>query len=89
MITKYTYKRAKNIGVSVKNSTNKNKKLDVYRDGKKIASVGSRGMNDYPTYIKTRGLTYANKRRKLYKMRHDKDRKKKWSRGWLADQLLW
>ena len=46
-------------------------------------------MNDYPTYIKTRGLTYANKRRKLYKMRHDKDRKKKWTRGWLADQLLW
>lgn len=89
MITKYTYKQAKNIGVSVKNSTNKNKKLDVYRDGKKIASVGARGMNDYPTYIKTRGLSYANKRRRLYKIRHNKDRKKIWSRGWLADKLLW
>ena len=89
MITKYTYKRAKKIGVTVKNSTNKDKKLDVYRNGEKIASVGARGMNDYPTYIKTRGITYANKRRKLYKMRHEKDRKKKWTRGWLADQLLW
>jgi hypothetical protein len=22
-------------------------------------------------------------------MRHEKDRHEKWSRGWLADQLLW
>jgi len=89
MITKYTYKKAKKIGVSVKSSTNKNKKIDVFRNGYKIASVGARGMNDYPTYIKTQGLSYANKRRKLYKIRHNKDRKKKWTRGWLADQLLW
>ena len=89
MITNYTYKQAKKIGVTVKNSTNKNKKLDVYLDGKKISSVGARGMNDYPTYIKTRGLSYANERRRLYKIRHNKDRKKKWTRGWLADKLLW
>jgi hypothetical protein len=89
MITKYTYRKAKKIGVTVKKSTNKDKKLDVYKGNHKIASVGAYGMNDYPTYIKTKGLSYANKRRKLYKIRHEKDRKKKWSRGWLADQLLW
>ena len=89
MITKYTYKRAKKIGVTVKPSTVKDKKLDVFRHGNKIASVGAKGMNDYPTYIKTKGLAYANTRRRLYKIRHNKDRKKKWSRGWLADQLLW
>jgi hypothetical protein len=89
MITKYTYRKAKKIGVIVKPSTVKNKKIDVFRNGHKIASVGAKGMNDYPTYIKTHGLTYANTRRRLYKIRHNKDRKTKWSRGWLADQLLW
>jgi len=88
-ITQYTYRKAKKMGVSVKQSTNKNKKLDVYRNNHKIASIGANGMNDYPTYIKKRGLTYANTRRRLYKMRHEKDRRKKWTNGWLADKLLW
>ena len=85
----YTYNKAKKIGVVVKPSTRKNKKIDVYRLNQKIASVGAYGMNDFPTYIEKRGLTYAKKRRELYKQRHEKDRKKKWTNGWLADQLLW
>jgi hypothetical protein len=88
-ITNYTYKQAKNIGVVVKPSTNKTKKIDVYKKGKKIASVGANGMNDFPTYIKKQGIKYAKTRRRLYKMRHQKDRHVKWSRGWLADKLLW
>lgn len=86
-ITQYTYKRAKKIGVTVKPSTKK--KIDVFKNNQKIGSVGALGMNDYPTYIKKCGKTYADKRRKLYKIRHSKDRTKKWSNGWLADQLLW
>ena len=77
------------MGVKVKPSTNKTKKIDVYRNNKKIASVGANGMNDFPTYIKKRGLKYAKTRRHLYKQRHEKDRHTKWSRGWLADKLLW
>jgi len=50
-ITNYTYKQAKKIGVVVKPSTNKTKKIDVYKKGKKLASVGANGMNDFPTYI--------------------------------------
>ena len=73
----------------VKPSTNKTKKIDVYKNNKKIASVGAYGMNDYPTYIKLKGSKYAKTRRRLYKIRHQKDRKKKWSHGWLADKLLW
>ena len=88
-ITNYTRKMAKKIGVIVKPSTSQDKKIDVYRKSRKIASVGARGMNDFPTYIRTRGLTYAKTRRRLYKMRHEKDRHIKWSRGWLADKLLW
>jgi len=88
-ITNYTRKQAKKLGVIVKPSTNKTKKIDVYKNDKKIASVGAYGMNDYPTYMKKMGLKYAKTRRRLYKIRHDKDRKKKWSNGWLADKLLW
>ena len=88
-ITKYTYDKAKKIGVKVKPSTRKNKKIDVYRNDRKIASVGAYGMNDFPTYRIKYGDSYALKRRKLYKMRHTKDRRKKWTNGWLADQLLW
>ena len=88
-IKKYTYKKAKKLGLEVKPSTNKTKKIDVYKKGKKIAAVGAAGMNDYPTYIEKRGLHYAKTRRRLYKMRHEKDRHIKDSHGWYADQLLW
>ena len=88
-ITKYTLKKAKSIGVEVKPSTNKTKKIDVYKKGKKIASVGANGMNDFPTYINKKGMVYAKTRRRLYRIRHEKDRHVKWSHGWLADKLLW
>lgn len=88
-ITSYTYDKAKKIGVVVKPSTRKNKKLDVYRNKQKIGSIGAYGMNDFPTYKKNNGLSYAKGRQRLYKMRHKRDRMKKWSNGWLADQLLW
>ena len=88
-ITKYTKDKANKIGVTVKPSKSKTKKIDVYRKGVKISSIGSRGYKDYPTYIKEKGKAYANKRRKLYKLRHNKTRNKKWSNSWLSDQLLW
>uniref|UniRef100_A0A6C0LBI4 Uncharacterized protein n=1 Tax=viral metagenome TaxID=1070528 RepID=A0A6C0LBI4_9ZZZZ len=88
-ITNYTLAQAKKIGVTVRPSTNKTKKIDVFKQGKKIASVGAAGMNDYPTFMKLKGKSFAKTRRRLYKMRHEKDRHVKWSRGWLADKLLW
>ena len=88
-ITNYTYKQAKKLGVTVKPSTNKTKKIDVYKKGIKVASVGAAGMNDFPTFMKKRGRKYAQTRRRLYKMRHEKDRHVKWSRGFYADKLLW
>jgi hypothetical protein len=88
-ITNYTYKQAKKLGVQVKPSTNKTKKIDVYKKGHKIASVGAYGMNDFPTFIKKRGLKYAKTKRRLYKMRHEKDRHIVGSRGYYADKLLW
>ena len=92
-ITKYTYNKAKQFGVLVKPSTNKTKKIDVYKKIKgkehKVASVGAYGMNDYPTYTKKNGIQYAKTRRRLYKIRHNKDRKTRGTPGWYADKLLW
>ena len=88
-ITNYTRQKASKLGLLVKPSTNKTKKIDVYKQGKKIASVGANGMNDFPTYMRKNGKKFAKTRRRLYKMRHEKDRHEKWSRGWLADKLLW
>ena len=88
-ITTYTRQQAKKLGVSVKQSSNKDKKIDVIKNKVVIASVGATGYSDYPTYIRTHGLEYANKRRKLYKMRHNDDRKIANSNGFYADRLLW
>ena len=88
-ITRYTYKQAKKLGVTVKPSTNKTKKIDVFKRGEKVASVGAKGMNDFPTYMKNRGLKYAKTRRKLYKIRHERDRHERGTHVYYADKLLW
>jgi hypothetical protein len=88
-ITNYTKSQAKKLGVVVKPSSVKGKKIDVFKNGEKIASVGALGYSDYPTYMKTKGKAYADERRKLYKIRHSKDRNVKGSDGYYADKLLW
>lgn len=89
-ITNYTRNRAKTLGVTVKPSKNKKKKLDVYnKKGVKIASVGAIGYMDFPSFIKSKGKAFANKRRIAYKKRHEKNRKIVGSNGYYADKLLW
>ena len=89
MIKQYTKKQAKKLGVSVKPSTNPKKKIDVFdKDGNKIASVGAIGYNDYPTYLET-DKKIAEKKRRAYKARHEKDRNIKNTNGFYADKLLW
>jgi len=88
-ILPYTKAQAKKLGVEVKPSTRKGKKIDVFRDGNKVASIGALGMGDYPTYQKTQGKVFADKRRELYKIRHKKDLGKKDSAGFWANRLLW
>jgi len=88
-ITAYTRARAKKLGVQVKLAKNKKKKLDVFKNGKKVASVGARGMGDFPTYKRTKGLEFAKKRQKAYKSRMAKNRTKVGTNGYYADKLLW
>ncbi len=93
-IKNYTKQQAKQHNLTVKPSKNKGKKIDVFKKGVKVASVGATGYNDYPTYLelerkgkKPKG--YAKQRRKLYKIRHNKNRNKKGTNSWYADKLLW
>ena len=86
-ITERTKVNARRLNLSVKPSGERDKKIDVYKNNKKIGSVGALGYKDYPTYIKQKGLVYANKRRDLYKIRHKNDIGS--GNGKLAYQLLW
>lgn len=88
-ITEYSYRQANKLGVDIKPSTKKGKKIDVFKNGILVGSVGAIGYSDYPTYIKEKGLEYANKRRALYKQRHSKDLNKVGSNGYYASNLLW
>lgn len=89
-IRPYSYNRAKELGIDIKPSTRKGKKIDVFdKYGNYIVSIGDIRYADYPTYIEMEGETFANSRRKLYKIRHEKDRKQVGSAGYYADKLLW
>jgi hypothetical protein len=83
-----TYEQAKRLGVTVKVSSNPKKKIDVFKDGIKIASIGAIGYKDYTIYLKE-DKKLAEEKRKAYKARHEKDRKVVGSAGYYADQLLW
>jgi hypothetical protein len=85
-ITDYSEKKAKLLGVELKPSTQKNKKIDVYKDGVKVVSIGDIRYLDYPNYILKNGLDYANQRRKLYLNRHKND---KGDAGYYAKNILW
>ena len=81
--------RARALGVTIKPSKNKGKKLDVFKGDKKVASIGALGMGDFETFKKTKGLEFAKERRKAYKSRHQKTRTKVGSPSYYADKILW
>ena len=88
-ISTHTKTQARKLGVQVKPSKLKGKKIDVFKDGKKVASVGAIGYGDYPTFKRTKGKKYADARRRLYKIRHNKNRNKRGTPSYYADKLLW
>ena len=89
-ISRASYAAAKKLGVTIKPSTVKGKKVDVFnKKGEKLASIGALGMNDFHLWKQKKGLEFAKRRRKAYKIRHKKDRHVRGSAGWYADKLLW
>ena len=87
-ISSYTRSKAKKMGVEVRPSSRKGKKIDVFKNGKKVASVGAKGYNDFTTYSK-KDKSKAKDRRRLYHIRHKKDSMKKGTPGYYAANLLW
>ena len=73
---------AKKLGVTIKPSTQKGKKLDVYKDGAKVASIGDIRYEDF--------LQHNDKQRQAnYKSRHNKPRGRVGCPSYYADKILW
>ena len=86
-IKNYSYKKADELSLQIKPSTKKNKKIDVYKDGDYLTSIGSSKYKDYPTFVEENGKEFAEKRKRLYHLRHKKDLKH--FRGFLSMYILW
>lgn len=93
-ITEEIRRKAAAIGVTVKPSNTKGKKLDAFKDGVKQASFGALGYGDYHVFKRDHGEEFARKKRAAYKKRHESDRhirtrNGKLTAGYLADKILW
>lgn len=88
-IKQYSYDQAAKLGVTIKPSTKKNKKIDVFKGGDKVASIGALGMKDYPTYVDEKGLDFAQNRRRLYRIRHANTLNKVGTSSWFSANLFW
>lgn len=88
LIQPYSYQQAKRLGVMIKPSTIPGKKIDVYKDSEKVASIGATGYQDYPNYLK-KDKVLADKRRRLYHLRHKGEGDNVGSPGYYALKILW
>jgi len=87
-IEKYSYDRAKELGVIIKPSKRGNYKIDVYdKSDNYITSIGHRQYKDYPQYLRINGKEFADARRELFYKRHKNY--PKFSRGWYSSKILW
>ena len=93
IITQEIKRRADALNLIVKSSRNKDKKLDIYKDGIKQASIGQAGAMDYHLWLQERGQAYANERRRLYHLRHKgeapKTKNGKLTASFLSKVILW
>ena len=88
-IKKYSFEQAKLLNVDIQPSKHKNKKIDIYKNNNYICSIGDIRYLDYPTYLTTHNKEYAEERRRLYKLRHNKEKNKTGSPGYYSYHILW
>ena len=92
-ILPYSYEKALRLGVKISPSRREGKKIDVFDwNGQYICSIGDINYQDYPTYIRTSGIEYAQIRRRAYRQRHNKEKKNPnylGSPAYYANNILW
>lgn len=95
-------RNARKLGVEIVPSKDSGKKIDVMKNGERIASIGGRYYDgvwygDYHTYKKNPKDRYGNevsaeKRKALYLKRHEHEKKDKGGKktpSYWADKILW
>jgi len=85
---------ARRLGVVIRPSTTKGKKIDVYKHGFKVASIGAQGYEDFWGYVQlekkgTVAPGTAETRRQLYKIRHAGECTAVGTPGYYACKILW
>ena len=88
IILPFTREKAKELGLDIRVSTKKNKKIDIFLPNK-IISIGAAGFYDYPHYLKDYGKEIADEKNKAYIKRHRRDLHIKGTAGFYAARLLW
>jgi hypothetical protein len=79
---------AKKLGVTIKASTVKGKKIAVFKAGEKVADIGAIGYGDYWTYYQADKYV-ARSKREAYQARHKGEQNKIGSPGYYAWYILW
>jgi len=81
-------KAAKKLGVTIKPSQVKGKKIAVFKAGEKVADIGAIGYGDYWTYYQS-DKYLARYKRASYQVRHEGEQNKIGSPGYYAWYILW
>lgn len=87
--------QARRLGYTIAPSRTRGKKLDVFRNGQKLASIGAKGYWDYAAYLdaEKKGLLplgTADAKRRAYRARHADERLQgRTTPGYLAYYILW
>lgn len=83
-------RNAERLGVNIKPSYNRKKKLDIYDfHNQYICSIGDINFADYESYIRTHGRDYANFRKRMFETRHNKTRHILGTPAYYSWQILW
>ena len=88
IIQPYSLTRAEQLGVILKPSQNKNRKIDIYdTENNFICSCGDTRYYDFPYYLNRYGLAYAEAKRHLYHIKNKPKRKN--TASYFEKEILW
>jgi len=79
---------ARKLGVTIKPSEVKGKKIAVFKGKDKVADIGATGYGDYWTYYQS-DRYLARSKRESYQARHNGEQNKIGSPGYYAWYILW